>query len=273
MEVAIVAIVMLVLVVALVSSTGASTAKAKEARMKKLADIAAHLGGQHDESSKAWGTALGAKTTFEFATRGAGSSSENWTHIDVEIPKAYPLAIHVRRHTGSDRQTVARGEMVDVLVGDLLFDDAFLVEAAPADVVRALFDAGLRGLLSAHEQVDLETIEKPDGTRAIRFGRYGWTEDLEALKEPLAVIAKLGANVRTAYANADAAHEQLAPGDPYRPLVDAQPSRDAQAGREAEVGRVKAVREKRAADARAMAIAVIVIIALVCVIGIAAMRR
>ncbi len=273
MAIGVVLLFVLVLVVAVISFATTATTKAKAARMTKLAAIAAHLGGQHDDSSKAWGTALGAKTTLEFATRGSGSSAENWTHIHVDVPKAYPLAIHVRRHTRSDKHVIARGDMVDVQIGDPRFDEAFLVEAAPADVVRALIDPAVRGLLDLHKQVDLETVENPDGTRSIRLGFHGWTEQLDALAPPLAVMANLGARVRDVYANADAAHEQVAPGDPYRPIVDAQPARDAQVARESEVGRVQAVREKRAAEARALAVVVLVVIGLVTAIGLAATMR
>ena len=140
-------------------------------------------------------------------------------------------------------------------------------------MVRALIDVEVRSLLAAHKEVDLETVENPDGTRSIKLGFRGWEEELENLASPLAVMAKLGAHVRVAYANADAALEQATPGDPYRPVVDAQPARDAQAVRESEVGRVKAVRVKRAADARAVMVAVLVGIGLVTAIGLAAALR
>jgi len=269
----IVVLFVIVFVVVIVTASSNAATKQKAERLTKLAAIAAHLGGQHDTSGKAWGTALGPKSTLEFATRGSGSSSENWTHIEVDVPKAYPLAIHVRRQTRSDQQVIARGDMVDVLIGEQVFDDAFLVEAAPADVVRALIDPEVRALLTAHKEVDLETFDRPDGTRCIKLGFRGWEEELEKIKGPLAVMAKLGARVREAYANADAALEQAAPGDPYRPVVDAQPARDAQAVRESEVGRVKAVRDKRAADAHAVMVGVLVLIGLVTAIGLAASLR
>ncbi len=273
MAAGVVVLFVLLFVVVIVASASSVASKAKAARMTKLAAIAAHLGGQHDDSSKAWGTALGAKTTFDFATRGAGSSSENWTHIEVDVPKAYPLAIHVRRHTRSDQRVIARGDMVDLQIGDEAFDAAFLVEAAPGDVVRALLDADVRGLLSMHKEVDLETVDRTDGTRCIKLGLRGWLEELDAATPALGVMAKLGAHVREAFANADSALEQSAPGDPYRPIADSQPARDAQAERESEVGRIKAVRDKRAAHAHAMMVGVLVVIGLVTAIGLAASLR
>ncbi len=269
----IVLVIVVLIVMMIVTAWSMAAAKQKAARLSKLATIAAYLGGEHDEAGKAWGSSLGAKITLELATRGAGSSSENWTHIEADVPAVYPLAIHVRRHTRSDQRVIARGEMVDIIVGDQLFDDAFLVEAAPADVVRALIGPEVRSLLAAHKEVDLETVDRPDGTRCIKLGFRGWEDELEKIRSPLAVMGKLGAHVREAYANADAALEQATPGDPYRPVVDAQPARDAQAVRESEVGRVKAVRDKRAADAHAVTVAVLVAIGLVTAIGLAATLR
>ncbi len=251
-----------------------SVAAARKARLqRKLEVIAGHLGGGY-ESNRAWGEALGAKTTLEFTTRGAGSSSRNWTHITVEVPRAYPLAIHVRRHIGSDRRVVARGDMVDVLVGDPAFDEAFLVEAAPVDVVRQLLDEPVRAVLTAHRDADLETIEAPDGARSLQLGLPGWIEELEALRGSLATMARLGASVRSAFTAADHGTEALAAAaSPYRPELDAQPARAAQAAREAEVDRIKAVRGKRAADLRTLSIIMVVLIGVLTLIGIAASSR
>jgi hypothetical protein len=246
------------LVVAIVAVIVAAASAAKEKRLRWLAAAADFLGGEHDRSSKAWGTKLGPKVTLEFATRGAGSSAESWTHIHVDIPPRYPLALHVRRHGRADHKAVARGEMVDVLVGDAAFDTAFLIEAAPADVVRVLLDAEIRSLLSAHQEIDLDTVERGDGTRALVLGMRGWLEDLASFAAPIQVMARLGGRVRDAYAAADAEVERgTAAGDPYRPVTDDEPARKAQAQREAEVSKVKGLRADR--DARAKAIAAIVI--------------
>ena len=232
----------------------AASSSAKEKRLRWLAAAAELLGGEHDRSSKAWGTKLGPKVTYELATRGAGSSAESWTHIHVDVPKKYPLAVHVRRQGRRDHALVARGEMVDVLVGDRAFDDAFLIEAAPADVVRLLLDAEVRRLLALHGESDLDTVDRPDGTRALVLGIRGWIEDPALAAEPIQVMARLGSRVRDAYAAADAdLAKGDAPGDPYRPVVDDRPARTAQVGREAEVEKVKGLRAER--DARANAVA------------------
>ena len=244
---------------------------AKEKRLKWLAAAADFLGGQHDHSNRAWGTKLGPTVTFELATRGAGSSAEHWTHIGVEISKKYPLAVHVRRHGKADHGQVARGEMVDVQVGDKAFDDAFLVEAAPADVVRVLLEADIRALLAAYPEIDLDTVDRADGTRALVVGIRGWLEDPAEFAEPMRVMARLGSRVRAAYAAADAAVEQnTAPGDPYRPIVDDAPVRAAQSAREAEVANVKGMRAERDARAKTFATVLVAVVFAVIALGLCA---
>lgn len=253
-------IVIVTLVVGLFAVIARASRAAKAKRLGKLQLIADMLGGTHDSSSKAWGPKFGAPITIELATRGSGSSAENWTHIHVEVPAAYPLAIHIRRHERGDTRTISRGEMVDVIVGDKAFDDAFLVEAAPADVVREMLGPEIRALLSSHKEIDLDTVTPASGGRTLTLGVRGWLEEVTELRPFVEPMAKLGAQVREAYAKADAAVEARSAGDPYRPIVDAAPAREAQAKREAEVGQVEMLRGKRAAAAARVGVVIITVV-------------
>jgi len=64
--------------------------------------------GTHDGNT-AWGTAQGLDTKIAFTTRGSGSNTTSWTEIDVELPAAYPLSLHVRRHAFFDRGPIEKG--------------------------------------------------------------------------------------------------------------------------------------------------------------------
>ena len=213
-----------------------------EQRKTALGQIADHLRGSHDGSS-ASGESHGVAVTFRYATRGSGSSSESWTEIDAEVPRAYPLSIHVRRHAWRDRARIASGEMIDIQLGDAAFDDAFLVEAAPADVVRLLLDQAARSFLAAQPRVELDTVEV-GGRRVLRLSLHGWIEQVPAATAAIAAAAQIGARVREAYAAVDrsAVQEQ---GSPYRPMLDDQPARDAAAARSHEVATVEAIRTAR----------------------------
>ena len=238
-------------------------------RISKLQLIAAFLGGAHDETGKAWGEKLGPKTTLDLTTRGYGSSSENWTFVDVELPPAYPLVLNIRRHGSADHRAVARAAMVDVILGDKPFDDAFLVEAAPSDVVRELLDGPLRAYLLAHKEIDLTTVEADGGRRILRLAIRGWLEELEVARPALELAASVGARVRDAYAKVDEAVTRTDAGSPYRPVADERPAQEAQATREAEVAFVHAVQAKRAAENRRAAQVVLGVIAVIVVASIA----
>jgi hypothetical protein len=237
-------------------------------RISKLQLIAAFLGGAHDETGKAWGEKLGPKTTLDLTTRGSGSSSENWTYVDVELPPAYPLVLNIRRHGSSDHRAVAREAMVDVIVGDKPFDDAFLVEAAPSDVVRELLDPALRTYLLAHKEIDLTTVEQ-GGRRILRLAIRGWLEKLDDARPALEVAAGVGARLRDVYAKVDQAVERSEAGSPYRPVADDRPAQEAQATREAEVAFIHAVQAKRAEEARRAAMLVLGVIGAIVVASIA----
>ncbi len=53
----------------------------------------------------------------------------------------------LRPETRSERRAVERGRAIDLVLGDEAFDDAFIVEAAPAEVARALLDERARTAL------------------------------------------------------------------------------------------------------------------------------
>ena len=132
-------------------------------RRRVLAEIAAlfDLGGSHDDDG-ARGTLDGAALEFRYTARGRGKYAVPWTEIDVAWPAAYPLELYVRRQRWSDKREIDRGAMVDVTLGDRAFDQQFLIEAAPAEIARALLDAPMRRVLAAHVRVELTTERVAD---------------------------------------------------------------------------------------------------------------
>lgn len=239
-----------------------TAAKRREQRRDTaLGQIAAHLGGE-SQGGSAFGKIDGVPIVVRFGTRGSGSDTQPWTEIDVEVPRAYPLAIYIRRHAWLDQGRIERGDMIDVQLGDPEFDRAFLVEAAPEDVVRALLDATTRSFLSAHDRAELETIVEGE-LRYLRFAVPGWLEDLAAVTPAIHQVARIGARVRTAYADVDRPAPAQAGGSPYRSELADQPARDASAARAAEVAALEAIRAARAGRQKVMVVALMVGIAIV----------
>lgn len=208
-----------------------------------LERVSERLGGEHDATSAAWGSALGAYATLSFVKR-SNLSSKLWTEIDVELPGRYPLTLNIRRHNVFDKIAVERGNMVDIEVGDAVFDEAFLVEAAPADVVRHLLTPRVRRYLKDNRTVELCTPSDREGI--LRLSLRGWKNDLSEVDEALDVAIEVASGVREAFAEAAAETPPvIAAGSPFRQELDDRPALVAQVRREIEVAQVSHVRSKR----------------------------
>jgi hypothetical protein len=221
-----------------------ASGKAREAKAKRdhqLAEIARLLGGTSDGSS-ATGTLHGVATTIDYVTRGSGSSAESWTEVLCALPRGYPLSLHVHHHGWFDDGKIERGEMVDLVLGDPVFDDRYLVEGAPAEVVRRLIDRDVRAYLLGTNSATLETHD--DGR--LRLSVRGWLEEPHQARPALDCCARVAAAVRAATAAADDAVAPEQTDSPYRPMLDDAPVREARAAREAEVARLDSLRQARA---------------------------
>lgn len=212
-------------------------------RRTMLARVSERLGGEHDATSAAWGSALGPYATFSFVKR-RNRSSKLWTEIDVELPGRYPLTLHVRRHNLFDKLAIERGNMVDIEVGDAEFDEDFLVESAPVDVVRRLLTPRVRRYFKEHRNVELCTPSDREGI--LRLSLRGWTNDLSEADEALDVAIELSTRVREAFAEAVAETPSApAAGSPFRQELDDRQALVAQARREIEVAQISHLRAKR----------------------------
>jgi hypothetical protein len=101
---------------------------------------------------------------FDYQLRVAGTEGRVWrepgvagegeaarwstVHYRLPLRGAVPtLTLDLRPENGAEQEAVQRGLAVDVEVGDRAFDRAFVVEAAPAEAVRALLDEPTRAAL------------------------------------------------------------------------------------------------------------------------------
>lgn len=248
----------------------AAAARRKQMRKSALSEIASYLGG-HGSATRAFGVRHGVAVTFEFATRGSGSDRESWTEIDVVVPAAYPLAIHVRRHRWLDKRAITRGDMIDLQMGDVAFDEAFLVEAAPEDVARVLLDASARRFLSLYQRVELDTMVVKD-RKVLRFAVHGWIEHVPTANVAIDFVAAIGARVRDAYADVDREAPVTMGGSPYRPEPERRSVRDASAARVAEVAALEANRARRAMHQKVVTVAIMIVI-LILIVWLAMISR
>jgi hypothetical protein len=187
-----------------------------------LRSVAEWLEGTCDRTRRlARGARAGIATEVRFALRGTGyertSYDRRWTEIDVQLPHSYALSLYVRRHEWTDPHLIERGVMVDVELGDPIFDRAFLVEAAPAQIARTLLDTSVRRLLASHDAVSL-TTESLDGRSVVRISVRTWLGH-EAIAAAIAVLVEISTGLREAYAAIEAAALRDT-GSPYRPQLD-----------------------------------------------------
>lgn len=214
-------------------------------RTSTLASLANALGYPHEVGDN-FVTAKrdGVKVKLAYETRGSGSTSQAWTEVSVDIPASYPLTLYVRRHSLLDGTKIATGKMVDVLVGDQAFDDAYLVEAAPTDVVRELIDHRARAYLMGASHMELVTERRGD-TATLKLSIRRWEEDFPAAQILVDEAIRLARRVRDVYAKIASPPPAVVEGSPFRPHQRAVAADEANA-REHEVERVRVLQPKRA---------------------------
>jgi hypothetical protein len=85
-----------------------------------------------------------------YVTVSGNKRGNGYTKASAPLPPgAAMLELHLKPESARDKELVRRGEEVDVIVGEPVFDGAFVVEAAPAHTARALLDAPTRSTLRA----------------------------------------------------------------------------------------------------------------------------
>jgi hypothetical protein len=237
-----------------------AAASGERNRWRELLErFAAALGGEADlHTRRVSGALRGVPTTIHLAERGGGGGRD-WssTVIECRLPAGYPLSLHLRRQRTVDTARIRAGQLTDLLAGDAVFDAHFLIDGAPAEVVRRLLVPEVRGYLLAHSDLELET----DGG-LLRLRLPGWVDADDGIAA-IECVAGLAARLRDATAAADAAHPGAVTGGPYRPVVDDAPIRDARAARAEEVARADARRRTRHLHVENYTIASIVIIVIV----------
>ena len=244
----------------------------KKKRLATLATLAKQLGGTSTEYSVG-GEVAGTEVKLHYETRGAGKSKTYWTEVDAEFPDKYPLAFFMQKHGWGDAGKIARGDMVDVIVGDAAFDRAFRVEAAPADVARVLLHDRARGyLLQLAEKLwfEITTVRTPGAKPQLRLAIRSWIVEPGDAMAAIEAIASIASRVRDAYSAVEVAAEHTEESSPYRPMLDDTRARNAADARLAEVRKVETIITERAARQQLVAIVIIVGFVLFAIVAMAA---
>lgn len=132
--------------------------------------------------------------------------------VATSIPRHFPLLLDVRRESFSDFRAKRRDELVDIAVGDPVFDSAFVVEGAPADVVARLIGKPIQTLLMAN--TDGRVVLGDDHELAFHLDR--WPDHATAV-EAIEAIAIVAAEVPVAFTAIG--HDAVPEKTPYREVL------------------------------------------------------
>jgi hypothetical protein len=199
---------------------------------KALGRILAETGGQLVSYQELRCRRHGQEITFR------RDRNENTTGITVPLPAGYPLSIDIRKKTLGSRLLASDVPLLEL--GDVQFDRAFAVEAAPTKVVEQLLGVRVRSFLLEHREC---VVIAKDG----RLQMSG----LQLLPAAVAVeaidlAAGIAGGIRDAFAALAAQAESLAlaEGDsPYRPIaVESGP--DLERAHAAEVDKLGALQRR-----------------------------
>jgi hypothetical protein len=175
-----------------------------------LESLAVRLSAAPPVENELHATVNGVTIIVRYALRSAGSSSVKSTQLGV---RARDLAgpsvrffLDVRPAQAFEAAEVRSGRLRDIILGDPAFDDAFIVEAAPRDLLELVFDAAVRTEMLALLPLRIFSSEE----LAIEIEREGWIEDVEVLERLTRLAARLGGSIGPA-AHAAAEARRAAP--------------------------------------------------------------
>jgi len=201
---------------------------------------------------------------IQLVMRSNGSYSETFTVLEGELGTAAKgVLLRLRPATAAEVGQVRRGDLADVLLGDPGFDAAYVVEGAPAEAVRLLLDAELRGAIVALGECDLR-VPSPDSEARVQLVVRGWhARDPAPLSRALDLLARLVTRTRALPAELERAVPLDQVGAPYRGAPDDAARKAARATRERELADLMAQRRGRArSDRRILGVVVGVAFAL-----------
>ncbi len=138
----------------------ASAHAARQEKFRVIQDELRALGASPMRSGNAvMGSIGGMAVSYELRPRrrrssiaGPANTWPEWSHYQTFctalIPGECPaLEMELRPQNAAELRHVEQGRAIDLILGDEMFDDAFIVEAAPAELVRALLDEPIRAAL------------------------------------------------------------------------------------------------------------------------------
>jgi hypothetical protein len=269
------------LVFLVAGGTIAATAYAsREARKRAIEATFRHLGAEPRRVSGASAFLAGMAsvegrvhgTPMRYGLQAGGKQTPKRTICEASLAEPTTLEMELRPETARELRNLEHGRAIDLVLGDEAFDDAFIVEAAPSDLARALLDRNARtALLTFHPCVVTIAGDK------VRLSKSGYLEEPAEIARVLELCADLSERLHTLPAQLleqrlSESREMEAAG--YRDASPAAMRALARSPRDAsELAALHAARTKRAQLTRWFSLAVIVVAVLAGVLVATLPRR
>jgi hypothetical protein len=188
--------------VAIAAAVVVSAYGAKQERLRVVADELRALGAAPVSAGNAvMGSAGGMAVTYEL--RPGGKNVPSRTFCTALIPPDCPrLEMDLRPQTTGELRHVEKGRAIDLILGDDAFDDAFIVEAAPSEVARAILDEPIRAALLTFWPCRLTVA-----ARELCFDKGGFIEQPGEVKRLLEMC--VGACARLAALSTEMQEQQI----------------------------------------------------------------
>jgi hypothetical protein len=137
------------LVASILAAVVAARIRQKDQRLEVVAEALRACGAEPMRiGSAVEGTVRGVAVTYELRDPGKNTPARTMCRVSFS-GSAPPFEMDLRPQTPSEELHVQRGRAIDLVMGDPAFDDAYIIEAAPSDVARALLDQKARAELVA----------------------------------------------------------------------------------------------------------------------------
>ncbi len=158
----------------------------------------------------------GVPVEVRFVLRTQGSSSSKWTEVGAQSTSlkgfAFAFNFDVRETQDYDAAHVRAGRLRDLVLGDAAFDEAFVVEAAPEEVARLMFDETTRAEMLALRPLRVISTSK----YAVMIERLDWSEDVDLLERLVRLVVRIAASLTPSAREAALARRRTAQTRGYR---------------------------------------------------------
>jgi hypothetical protein len=166
--------------------------------------------------------------------------------IQAAIPTAYPLELAVWRERYEDMRAKNRGKLLDIELGHRGFDDTFVVEGAPAAVIKQLLDQPTRVyLIDNRSELEIATLGDARVIQLTVFANLSPEEAVAATDVLLRIVAAVPGAFAAVGDAAPTDVDQLVEDSPYRPVPDDRAEHDLLRAHTAEVAALRAQRKRR----------------------------